>query len=247
MADVSGSSAKEFAASLLPLYRGPTVRVQIESSDHEFEVSKQLLCKESTYFRAMFEGNFAEEQQQLATMKEVEGVVSVRSFEALMQWLYIRRVHFDSKAPGDQVSAAIELARLADMCNITGVGHEMARYIKDILVANPDPRNNDSLVRHVNTNTYCLTGQNIISATSLPQGHPVRGILAAASVEGYLRDGNYKFVKETHEHPTFGADLLQEVRSTLNGLKVAQWKTTFEDPISGMNMGFNEGSGIVFN
>lgn len=227
--------------SLLPLYHGPTVKIQINSSDREFEVSKQLLCKESTYFRAMFGGNFAEGEQQLAKLNEMEGVISVRGFEALIQWLYIRRIHFDSKEPGDQVSAAIELVRLADMCNMTGMEFEVAQYIKNILASNPDPRSKGSLVRHVDTNTYCLTRQHIISATFLPHGHLVRGILAAASVEGYLRDGSYKFVPETHEHPTFGADLLQEVRSTLHGIKSTQWETTFEDPISGMYMRLNEG------
>lgn len=50
---------------------------------------------------------------------------------------------------------------------------------------------------YFDTNTYCLTRQHIISVTFLPHGHLVRGIIAAASVGGYLRDGNYKFVPET--------------------------------------------------
>lgn len=116
---------------------------------------------------------------------------------------------------------------------------QMARYIKDILVANPDPRSDDFFVRHIDTNTYCLTRQHIIWATFLPPGHLVRCILAAASVEGYLRDENYKFVKETHEYPTFAADLLQEVRSTLSGLKVVHRTSTFEDPISGTKLNIN--------
>jgi hypothetical protein len=105
----------------------------------------------------MFGGNFAEGEQQLAKLSEMEGVKPVRGFEALIQWLYIRRIHFDSKGPGDQVSAAIELVRLADLCNITGMESEMAQHIKDILVANPDPGSKGSLVRRVDTNTYCLT------------------------------------------------------------------------------------------
>jgi hypothetical protein len=32
----------------------------------------------------MFEGNFAEREQQVATLEEVEGAVSVRSLEALI-------------------------------------------------------------------------------------------------------------------------------------------------------------------
>ncbi|CAG8328027.1 unnamed protein product [Penicillium salamii] len=242
MTDLSEASAKEFAATLLPRYHGPTVKIRISSSDHEYEISKHLLCQESTYFTAMFEGNFAEGEQQVATVEEVEGVVSVRSFEALIQWIYLRRTQFDSASPEDQISATIELVRLADMCNITGIESQMARYIKDVLIANPDPRCDGFFLRHIDTNTYCLTRQHIIWASFLPPGHLVRRILAAASVEGYLRDENYKFLQETHEHPTFGADLLQEVRSTLSRIESAQRKTTFEDPISGMKLSINSGS-----
>ncbi|KAJ5493929.1 hypothetical protein N7463_010016 [Penicillium fimorum] len=191
----------------------------------------------------MFKGNFAEGEQQEATLEEVEGVVSVRSFEALIQWLYLRRIQFDCEDPEDQISSAIELVRLADMYNITGMESQMAQYIKAILVSNPDPRRNDFFIgRHIDTNTFCLTRQHIMWATSLPPGHSVRRILAAASVEGFLRDKNYKFVQETQEYPTFGADLLQEVRSTLCGLKITRRETKLEDPISGTEISINSPS-----
>lgn len=188
----------------------------------------------------MFEGYFPEGEQQRATLEEVEGVVSVRSFETLIQWLYLRKIRFDSESSEDQVSAAIEFVRLADMCNITGIESRMAQYIKDILIANPDPRGNN-FIRHIDANTYCLTSQHIVSATFLPSGHLVRRILASASVEGYLRDENYKFMQETHQHPNFGADLLQEVRSTLGKLKVTKHKMILEDPISGTEISMNSG------
>lgn len=138
-----------------------------------------------------------EGQQQTVTLEEMEGVVSVRGLEALLQWLYLRRVKFDLKDPGDQISTAMELVRLADMCNMTGMESQMARYIKDILISNPNPQPSDLEGRHLDTNTYCLTPQHIISATFLPREHSVRRILAAASVEGYLRDENHKFAQET--------------------------------------------------
>ncbi|KAJ5771481.1 uncharacterized protein N7511_003532 [Penicillium nucicola] len=190
----------------------------------------------------MFEGNFAEASQQVATLEEVEGVVSVRSLEALIQWMYLHRIQFDCEGPEDQISATIELARLADMCNITGMESQMAQFIKAILVANPDPRGSDFLERHIDTNTYCLTHQHIIWATFLPPGHLVHRIIAAASVEGYLRSKNYKFVQETLEYPIFGADLLQEVRSTLDGRKVTKGEAKLDDPISGTEISINSAS-----
>lgn len=161
----------------------------------------------------------------------MEGIASGQSVEALIQWLYLRMVIFDIEDPGDQVSAAIELVRLADMCSISGMEPQMARYIKKVLVANPNPQSNH-FWRHVDTNTYCLTPEHIAAASRLPQKHPVRRILAAASVEGYLRDQNHKFAEETQEYPSFGADLLWEVGMALDEIKSTS-KVAFKDPISG--------------
>jgi hypothetical protein len=115
----------------------------------------------------------------------------------------------------------------------------MAQYINRILVPNPHPQTND-FWQQVDTNTYWLTPDHIISATFLPRGHPVRRTLAAASVRGYLQSDVHKFAEETQMYPTVGADLLREVRSALNGLKPTMG-STFEDPISGkrVELGFS--------
>ncbi|KAJ5937051.1 hypothetical protein N7466_003501 [Penicillium verhagenii] len=186
---LSEGSARSFTELRLPLYHGPTVKIQIRSSHHEYEVSKNILCRNSTYFAAMFEGKFQEGRQQTATLQEMSGVVSVRSFESLIQWLYLGIVKFDYNGPEDGISAAIELVRLADMCNITGMECSMAQHIKDILVANPEPRRsskNSDL--HHSPNTYCLTREHIISTTNLPVEHP-----------------------DTQGFPSFAVDLLHEV------------------------------------
>jgi hypothetical protein len=146
-------------------------------------------------------------------------------------------VRFDVEDPEDQISAAIELARLADMCKVNGLEAQMARYIRKTLIANPNPVSNP-FWRHADTNTFCLTSQHIASASFLPQQHPVRRVMAAASVEGYLRDQSHKFAPETQRYPSFGADLLREVSVALNGLKSAS-KVAFEDPISGSRVELN--------
>ena len=46
-----------------------------------------------------------------------------------------------------------------------------------------------------------------IKLTFLPDGHPVRSILAPATVGGYLRQNGHKLLKETQEVPNFSADL----------------------------------------
>ncbi|KAJ5855558.1 uncharacterized protein N7529_009502 [Penicillium soppii] len=179
----------------------------------------------------MFEGCFRESQQLTAALEELKDVVSVRSLEALFQWLYLRVVRFDIEDPTEHISAAMELVRLADKYIIAGLEIEMSKYIKDILIANPHPEKNN-FSQPVNTNTYYLTSDHIESATFLRREHPVHRILAAASVEGYLRSEEHKFAEETQRYPSFGADLLQEVRMTLHGLSPPR-TTTSEDPISG--------------
>ena len=219
-----------FCCSILPLYCGPHVKIRIESSDHEYTISKSLVCAQSSFFSAIFEEQSSESPQATAILEKIDGIVSPQSLEALLQWLYLRIVRFDVDYPEDQVSAAIALARLADMCKVNGLEEQMAEYIRQTLIANPNPKS-DPFWRHADTNTFCLTSQHIVSALSLPSEHPVRRLLAAASVEGYLRDQNHKFATETLRYPAFGADLLREVRVALHELQSAG-NVAFEDPIS---------------
>ncbi|EHA22171.1 hypothetical protein ASPNIDRAFT_40909 [Aspergillus niger ATCC 1015] len=122
-------------------------------------------------------------------------------------------VLFDLQAPEDEISAAIELSRFADMCALTSLESQMARRIKEISKANPEPQ--PFTGKHVDMNTYCLTPEHIIWATFLPDGHAVRHVLAAASIDGYFRDENHKF-EEVQAYPTFGADVLQETIQLVN-------------------------------
>lgn len=179
----------------------------------------------------MFEGEFKESQQMTADLEEMEYVVSVRSVQALIQWLYLRVLNFDIEDPREHITAAMELVRLADMYSIVGLETKMAQYIREIIIANPHPRASD-FWPPVDINTYWLDREHIISATYLRREHPVRQTLAAASVAGYLRSDDYKFNEETQEYPSFAADLLLEVGSALDRPK-SKPAGTFEDPISG--------------
>jgi hypothetical protein len=185
---------------------------------------KTLICKQSPYFAAAFEGEFREGEEQSITLTEIDDVVSIRSFELLVQWLYLGRVIFGKSTPKETITAVIEFVRFADMCGVTGMETPMAEHIRAIIIANPAPSSGKS-----DTNTYCLTSKHIVSAASLPEEHPVRSLLAAAAVEGYLRDDNYRFLKETQEVPNFSADLLKAVKATLKSLPTSYIK----DPISG--------------
>jgi hypothetical protein len=94
--------------------------------------------------------------------------------------------------------------------------------------------------RDPDTNTYCITSQHIASAAFLPEGHPVRTILATAAVEGYLRHDNHKFREEAQNIPNFSVDLLKAVKTTLKGLIYKDYAIKFEDPISGETLPLNQ-------
>ena len=94
--------------SLLSLYSDPYVIIRIGSASYEYKLSKALLCKQSLYFAATFEGQFQEGEQQSTTLVEIDGVVSARSFKLLVQWVYLGRVIFGELAPGEAITATIE-------------------------------------------------------------------------------------------------------------------------------------------
>jgi hypothetical protein len=113
----------------------------------------------------------------------------------------------------------------------------MTEHIRAIILANPAPLDPEWFGRAPDTNTYCLTSQHITSAVALPKGHPVRAILAAATVEGYLREHNYKFEREASTVPEFCVDLLKAVRATIESVTIECNATTFEDPIGRVRLG----------
>ncbi|OCK88754.1 uncharacterized protein K441DRAFT_690398 [Cenococcum geophilum 1.58] len=209
-----------FATSHLPLYSGPRVTIRIGSTNRKYKLLKTLICKQSPYFAAAFEGGFREGEEQSITLTEIDDVVSIRSFELLVQWLYLGRVIFGKLTPTETITAAIEFVRIADMCGVTGMETLMAEHIRAIIIANPAPGPRGS-----DTNTYCLISKHIISAASLPEEHPA-----------YLLDDNYRFQKETQEVPNFSADLLKAVKATLKSLAITYSSITVKDPVSGGNV-----------
>ncbi|KAJ5639337.1 uncharacterized protein N7484_007199 [Penicillium longicatenatum] len=92
----------------------------------------------------MFKGKPREEQQQTASMQTIEEFVSVQSFEAFLQWPWLRKNKFDMDEPERQIAAIVELARFADMCNATEMQSEIAGYLKAILIENPNAKFRDA-------------------------------------------------------------------------------------------------------
>ena len=183
---------------ILPLYLGPHVSIRIGStSPDEFKVSKALICNQSPYFAATFEGNFKEGRDQSTILDEVDGVVTTRSFQMLLQWLYIGRVVFDELSSEEAITAILEFVRLADMCGISGMESLMATHITRLILADDIHRARE----HSDARTWCFKHQHITSAAALPKGHLVRNRLAAAAVKGYFHFQDSRFVGKAEEYP----------------------------------------------
>ncbi|KAF1807963.1 hypothetical protein P152DRAFT_453274 [Eremomyces bilateralis CBS 781.70] len=207
----------DFVTSVIPLYSGPQVTVRIGSTSREYKLSKALLCNQSPYFKATFEGNFQEGKEQSTTLKEEDGIVSIQSFELLVQWLYLGRVILGDSTPTDSITAIVEFVKIADMCGVTGMEGTMAEQIKTIILADPAHR------YPLDSNTYCLNSNHIVSAAGLPDGHPVRKVLAAAVAGEFFRADNHKFSKEVKEVASFASDLLEAIRDTLKSHKIGSY------------------------
>jgi hypothetical protein len=109
-----------------------------------------------------------------------------------------------------------------------------AEHIKAVILANRGPEDwMWEKGRVPDTNTRCLTAQHVTSAVALPKGHPVRAILAIATIERCLRHQDYHFVDDTTKTPKFARDLLQAIRVTTANLAIRDHEITFKDPISG--------------
>ncbi|CAI7608913.1 unnamed protein product [Penicillium viridicatum] len=226
--ETSRPSNEHFITSTLPLTHGPLVKIRIEPSNREYTVSKNLLCSESPVFSAMFQGSLRESEEHTATIQEIPGVLSIESFEALLQWIYHRTVRFDIAFEESCIEAAVELAKLAEMYRITRIEAPIAQYIKDIYATSGHL--NGEPCRHIMPDS-----EDMALGTGLREGHPVRRVMAQAFVLWYLHmpeDEREPDDLAVQEFPKFGADLLFELREMLDTLS-SRHSATVRDPITG--------------
>jgi hypothetical protein len=184
---------------------------------------------------------FKEGAELSTTLEEIDGVVSTRSFEMLVQWVYHNRIVFGNSPPAEAITASIEFARFADMCRITGLENLMAEHIKQIILSN-NSTEKSVFTTPVDGHTYHLTVKHINSGVLLPEGHSVRKILASSAVKGYLLRNHGKFFKDIQGLPYFAVDLLREVKVALDSLEAEKRGMTFEDPFSGQRINLNGGN-----
>ena len=230
---------------------GPQVTIRVGAGP-TFTVSKELICKRSTYFAAMFAADaFKEGKENSTILEEIDGVVSSQSVGALLQWLYCGTVTFPSTTPEAALSAVLEFVRLADMVGATGMENAMSDLTKQIILkAVPQPEKDPGSASaqpldaiHIRSDILMsnITLEHICSASQLSQEHPVRCMVAAAGVEGYLRCDNPKVLMMMEDCPSFALDLLKETKKVLRKLETIRRRegdcSAFTDPITGERLG----------
>lgn len=212
----------------LALYSEPYVKIRLEPSSREYNLPKALLCRQSEYFAGMFEGDFKEGIEQSTTLEEIDGVVSTRSLEMLVQWLYVGKIVCDKATSEETIAAILQFVRIADMCRVSGMEELMAERIKAMIVGKA-PAKAKKKTAFINHNK-CLTSEHFMSAALLPKGHPVRTILAMAAVPEFLNRANY--LNEALENCDFAVDLLKEVQIATKSFQYDGSFMTIQDPLS---------------
>lgn len=159
-------------------------------------------------------------------MHEEEGVISIRSFALLVQWMYLGQVILRDLSASESVTAAVEFARIADMYDVTGMEVQMAEHIKALILADP-------AAPLLNSNTNLILPAHILWAVQLHEEHPVRKVLVAASVRGYFLNDKHKFANEAKENLSFSSDLLEAVKDALKTMRKSKFQIHITDPLRG--------------
>ncbi|TVY22173.1 hypothetical protein LHYA1_G009208, partial [Lachnellula hyalina] len=202
------------AISLLPLFSGPQVIIRIGEHGPAYQVSKDILCADSPYFSAMFAaGHFKEGAENAAVLEEIEGVVTPRSFQALVQWLYRGRVAFPaSLLPMEEISEILELVRLADMTGVTGIDDAMSERLRLIFASSTPPWRQDIELRHGSGSSTAATWGSDIDDLPFPQllfstdTHSQRSGLPSIAYPSSYVANRLRARSFTQEHPPSSAD-----------------------------------------
>jgi hypothetical protein len=80
---------------------------------------------------------------------------------------------------------------------------------------------------------YSITIQHMESAALLPSGHPVRGVLAMAMIEGSFPIDDHRFKKEIQEILGFAVGILAAVEATSKTITRGEYYTELKEPLNG--------------
>lgn len=171
-----------------------------------------LLSKSSSYFAKMFQsGRFIKRIERKAQLEDMDGVVSERSLEMLLKWICRQRIVIVSETIPEKISEALELLRIADMCDVHGLEQALTDFVEDILrKACISEREDMILPKHV------------LSSGLLPTAHPFSLMMAKSLATIYIADKEitFPFFDELSRCPGLSAEVTKQLAIMLHGVDV---------------------------
>lgn len=128
----------------------------------------------------------------------MDGVVSTRSLEHLLEWVYMETLSFTSEKPSDLFSEALELLRISDMCDVHGIEKLLVDFVSGLLTKS-------------STVNSTILPQHIKSISLLPKGHPIRPIIARRLASALLDGQDFQYLDEISIYPSIGADIIKTI------------------------------------
>ena len=107
------------------------VNIFVGAERTKFHLHRDLLCNQSDYFRACFEGDFKEAQQKELSLPED----NAESFELFVTWLY--GTHLKKISSSDELPAYFGLAVLANKLCLEYLQNQAADHILRFCRTNP--------------------------------------------------------------------------------------------------------------
>jgi hypothetical protein len=114
----------------IKLFQGPLVTVFVGPDETAFEISKNLLCFNSPFFDASFNGRFKEATEGKLYMAEDSDEV----FGMFSQWIHTGTVTLAGKTPKQQLDLYLGFLKLADKVDLLGPFTCFPGKIKELLM-----------------------------------------------------------------------------------------------------------------
>lgn len=208
------------------LFSGPMATITVNSTD--FNLPRELLCYNSSFFNKSLNGNFKEAREQ-----KVKIDASIDAFKLVVKWIYTRNIVFSVLlSPSNLISRLLEFLLLADFLQLLGPFDSIANEIKGILSQTKSSRN-------------FLTSGHIRQVMQLPLGHEARKVVIQACVKLYmdsiyntsyitpLANKTCKFEKEVTDFHEFAAELFRAYDQAMRNKRADEEGTWMKDPLTG--------------
>lgn len=177
----------------MKLFQSASVVIVVGAEEVVFTFPKDLVCYNSRYFEAGFNGNFKESEGKIE-MKED----SVAAFEMMAQWIYTGAIRLTG-SPAKQLDSYVDFLKLADKVDLLGPFDSVIASLRLILNL-PQSGEHGSPASQVQSlygadwaaplPEIIIQPHHIEDAFELPSGHGLRTAFVDACVDSYLQSAS---------------------------------------------------------